>query len=259
VSEFPIIKVVLPIAAFIIILVLETIHPLFKNRKYRLHHGLKNILLFILHTGIVWIIFSSLSSDVLAYSVGQSWNLTALLSFKGWMRIVTLILIFDLWMYIWHRASHEIKFLWRFHRMHHSDPDMDVTTALRFHPIEMIFSTLLRLIVFILIGMDVFTLIIYEIIMKIVIYLHHSNIYLPQKIDSILRTIIVTPWMHWVHHSKLMVETNSNYGTVFSWWDRLGGTFRLREDPSKIVYGIGKFSEPRLQTIWGLLKTPFIR
>ena len=258
-SEFPLIKVALPFVAFIIILVFESIRPLFKSRKDRLHHGMKNILLFILHTGIVWIIFSSLSSDVLKYSAGQRWNLTALLSFTGWVRVVILILLFDLWMYIWHRATHEIKFLWRFHRMHHSDPDMDVTTALRFHPIEIVFSTILRLIVFLIIGMDVFTLIIYEMIMKIVIYFHHSNVRIPYKADLLLRTVILTPWMHWVHHSKLMKETNSNYGVIFSWWDRLGGSFRLKSDPKKIVYGMGKFSEPQMQTIWGMLKTPFTR
>ena len=110
-----------------------------------------------------------------------------------------------------------------------------------------------------LLGMELFTLILYETIMMVVIYFHHSNFYLPERIDRNLRVFIVTPWMHWVHHSKLVVEANSNYGTILSLWDRLGRSFRLKRDPLSIEYGMGKFSEPPRQTIWGMIKTPFFR
>jgi sterol desaturase/sphingolipid hydroxylase (fatty acid hydroxylase superfamily) len=143
--------------------------------------------------------------------------------------------------------------------MHHSDPKMDVSTALRFHTGELLISSAIRLPIILLIGMNYTELLIYETIMMPVIYLHHSNFFIPDKIDRLLRLILVTPWMHWVHHSNIMAETNMNYGTIFSWWDRLVRTFLLKENPSSIIYGVLEFQDENWQTIWGMLKTPFVR
>ena len=256
--EISVIKIVLPITAFIVILGLESSYPLFKDRSDRLRHGLKNLLIFLINTVVVWVLFSRFVGKVLMFSGNHSWGFVHLISLHSWLRSLFLIILFDLWMYIWHRANHRIRFLWRFHRMHHSDPSMDVTTATRFHAVELILSSLLRLGVFLLMGMDLFTLFLYETIMMVIIYFHHSNFYLPGGIDRILRCIIVTPWMHWVHHSKYQPEMDSNYGTIFSMWDRLAGSFRLKKNPSSIQYGLGKFSTSPYQTVWGMLKTPFV-
>jgi len=159
-------------------------------------------------------------------------------------------------MYIWHRLNHEIAFLWRFHRMHHSDPAMDVTTALRFHIGELIISSFLRFGIIILLGMTTFEIILYEMIMLPIIYFHHSNFFLPYQWDKRIRTVFITPWMHWVHHSNIKEESNTNYGTIFSWWDRLAKTFKIRKDPKEIIYGVEGLSDPHWQTIVGMLKTP---
>ena len=142
--------------------------------------------------------------------------------------------------------------------MHHSDPAMDASTALRFHPGEIFASTILRWGVFLAVGISAYDLLLYEAIMLPVILFHHSNYYIPEKYDKILRQVIVTPWMHWVHHSRRYKELNSNYGTIFSWWDRLFASFRLRQDPAAITQGLGNISTPPWQTIGGMLKTPFV-
>ena len=175
----------------------------------------------------------------------------------GWERGLAAIVLFDLWMYLWHRANHRISFLWRFHRTHHSDTEMDSTSALRFHFGEIIFSSILRLLVIPLIGISYAELLTYEIILQPIIIFHHSNVALPEKLDRILRAVLVTPNMHRVHHSQIQNETDSNYSSIFSWWDRLAGTFKRREDTKTIVFGLTYFRELQWQSFVGMLRTPF--
>jgi sterol desaturase/sphingolipid hydroxylase (fatty acid hydroxylase superfamily) len=134
---------------------------------------------------------------------------------------------------------------------------MDITTALRFHPFEILLSSLFRLMIFILLGINLIHFIIYEISLQVVIQLHHSNISLPEKYDRLLRYMIVTPNMHRVHHSDEWRETNSNYSSIFSFWDRLWATYREREDTHTINLGLKILRENRWQRIIGMLLTPF--
>src|SRR5262249_24161181 len=131
--------------------------------------------------------------------------------------------LLDGWMYVWHRANHTIPLLWRFHRMHHSDRHMDVTTATRFHLGEHIGASVMRLGLIPLLGFDVWHLIVYDTAVIAITQFHHADISLG-KWDDCLRPFIVTPYMHKVHHSDQRPETNSNYSTVFSFWDRLAGS-----------------------------------
>jgi len=146
-----------------------------------------------------------------------------------------------------HNANHRVPFLWRFHRMHHTDMEMDSTSAIRFHTLEIVFSSCLRLAVAPLLGIEFTHLFVYEICLQPVIIFHHSNIAFPEKWDRILRALIVTPNMHRVHHSLETYETNSNYSSVFSVWDRLAGTFRKREDMATLTFGLKEFREPYCQ------------
>jgi sterol desaturase/sphingolipid hydroxylase (fatty acid hydroxylase superfamily) len=159
-------------------------------------------------------------------------------------------------MYLWHRANHAIPFLWRFHRMHHSDPAVDVTTALRFHVGEITLSSTLRLAVIPLLGLRLGEVILYETLLLPVIAFHHSNVALPEKWDRRLRAVIVSPNMHRVHHSDWQPETDSNFSSIFSWWDRLGRSFRLRPDIRALRYGLRDFDGQEWQNLWGLLRTP---
>jgi sterol desaturase/sphingolipid hydroxylase (fatty acid hydroxylase superfamily) len=182
----------------------------------------------------------------LCHGLGLGWAGCALVTF----------VLFDLWMYAWHRMNHEVPFLWRFHRVHHTDPAMDSTTALRFHPGEILFSALANSAVLLALGMSLGMLVLYKSLMVLVILFHHSNIDVPGWLDARLRPIIVPPSMHRVHHSEIPRETNSNYGTVFSFWDRLFGSFRLRTDHAAIRFGIGIYADDAWQRPLQLLRLP---
>ncbi len=135
---------------------------------------------------------------------------------------------------------------------------MDSTTALRFHPGEILLSGLANLPVIVALGMSLQVLILYKAVMVAVILFHHSNLAVPVRIDRGLRRLIVPPSMHRVHHSEIRVETDSNYGTVFSFWDRLFGSLRLREDTQAIRFGIGRFAGDTWQSPLRLLTIPFL-
>jgi sterol desaturase/sphingolipid hydroxylase (fatty acid hydroxylase superfamily) len=167
------------------------------------------------------------------------------------------ILLFDGWLYLLHRANHKFGFLWRFHRVHHSDPEMDATTALRFHTGEVLISSALRLAVIPLLGIALWQLLVYESLMMPVIMFHHSNVNLPEKVDRRLRVLIASPAIHRVHHSRARVETDSNYSIIFSFWDRMWGTFRTRRDGHPVHFGLDEYDGEEWQRVGGLLTTPF--
>lgn len=152
--------------------------------------------------------------------------------------------------------NHRWPVLWRFHRVHHSDPKMDVTTANRFHFGEVFTSSVMRVPVIVLAGLSLGEVVIYEAALFAVVQLHHANVALPAPLDRALRVVIVTPFIHKVHHSRWQQETDSNYASLFSVWDRLFGTLRLRDDPRAIQYGLPDFDRPEQHTLAGLLKTP---
>jgi sterol desaturase/sphingolipid hydroxylase (fatty acid hydroxylase superfamily) len=225
----------------------------------RLRHGAKNLALGILNALLTGLVFVALWWTTAEWAQAHQFGLLNWLPMQGWARLVGAFLLFDAWMYFWHRLNHRIPFLWRFHRTHHSDPRMDVTTANRFHLGEIFFSSVLRMPIIALLGMQLWELALYEAAMFTVIQLHHANIALPPWLDRSLRALIVTPFMHKVHHSRWQPETDSNYSSLFSFWDRLFGSFRLREDPRTLEFGLEDFDPPEHQTLVGLMTTPMKR
>ena len=155
--------------------------------------------------------------------------------------------------------NHKISLLWRFHLVHHSDPDLDVTTAIRFHFGEMIGSVLYRGSFVLLSGASAMNVLIYEILFEGATQFHHSNWKLPYKLEKALSTIIVTPRMHGIHHSMVRQETDSNYSVIFSFWDRLHQTMRLNVAQDIIVTGVPSYSNPDELTVGYLLKLPFTK
>jgi sterol desaturase/sphingolipid hydroxylase (fatty acid hydroxylase superfamily) len=225
----------------------------------RLLHGTKNLALGILNALLVGLVFVALWWATAEWARAHQFGLLNWLQMPGWVRLTAAFLLFDAWMYFWHRMNHRIPFLWRFHRTHHSDPRMDVTTANRFHLGEIFFSSVLRVPVIALLGLELWELALYEAAMFTVVQIHHANVAFPPRLDRSLRTLIVTPFMHKVHHSRWQPETDSNYSSLFSLWDRLFGSFRLREDPHTLEYGLEEFDTPEHQTLAGLLATPIRR
>lgn len=250
-------KLIIPIIALGLILFLETLFPLFKDRRGRILHLTRNLGIGILNGLILSLVFAALTALMTARIQERGIGFLSLLTLPFWMEAFVALVLFDLWMYLWHRMNHRAPFLWRFHRMHHSDNQVDASTALRFHTGELIFSSILRLVLIIpILGLSLEQLLLYETLLQPIILFHHSNIALPETIDRFLRMVIVTPNMHRVHHSVENPETNSNYSSIFSFWDRMGNSFRRRNDPLTLRYGLPDFPEPRWQSVIGMLKTP---
>ncbi|HEY5706222.1 MAG TPA: sterol desaturase family protein [Terrimicrobiaceae bacterium] len=226
------------------------------NSRERLRHGLKNLVLGILNALLVGLVFVALWWTAADWAQAHNFGLLNWLALSDWAHVVGAFLLFDAWMYLWHRLNHRVPLLWRFHRTHHSDPRMDVTTASRFHLGEIFISSILRVPVIALLGVEVWELALYETAMFTVVQLHHANIALPGWLDWILRLLIVTPSMHKVHHSRWQPETDSNYSSLFSFWDRFFGTFRSRVNLSAVQFGLEEFDRPEHHTLIGLLTTP---
>ncbi|UCC95862.1 MAG: sterol desaturase family protein [Candidatus Omnitrophota bacterium] len=173
------------------------------------------------------------------------------------LRLFSAIVLFDMWMYVWHMMNHRITLLWRIHRAHHNDITMDSTTALRFHPLEIVLSQFFNIGIIVLLSLRLNELLVYNLVLQMVIFFHHSNVGLTEGWDRVFRAILVMPNMHRVHHSIEVFETNSNYGSIFSFWDRLFSTFRKRNNTNNIIYGLNRFRENGWQGVLGFLKIPF--
>ncbi len=168
-------------------------------------------------------------------------------------------LIMDYTNYLWHRLNHRVPFLWRFHLVHHTDVDLDVSTALRFHFGELIGSVFFRGGFAFLSGATPLTVLLYEILFEAETQFHHSNWKLPYEFEKRLNKIIVTPRMHGIHHSNLKHETDSNYSVIFSAWDRIHNTLDLNKPQHEIVIGVPSYSNPKELTSEFLLKLPFTK
>ena len=252
----------LPIAISMLFLLLlwESASPyflFFRTRSgNRLRHGGRNIFLGIFNGLIVAVIFAGLWLLIIGWTTDRGYGLLNLAEIPTWLHVMGAFILLDFWTYWWHRFNHILPFLWRFHKVHHSDPFMDVTTANRFHLGEIVFSSLLRLPVFIIIGNTLGELALYEIFLFANNQVQHANIGLSASGDKILRIFLTSPAMHKVHHSRWLPETNSNYTSLLSVWDRLFRSFRLRADPHEICFGLDDTDQPRQQTIPGLFLMP---
>lgn len=248
-------------AVLIILLVLfwcwETWRPFFGQREGRVKHAVRNLTISIFNTTFLGLVFVSVTVMVAHWTEENQFGLLYLVGLDWAVTFGLALVMLDGWMYFWHRANHAIPFLWRFHQMHHSDQHMDVTTATRFHLGEHIGASVLRLGLIPLLGFEVWHLIVYDTVVIVVTQFHHADISIG-RLDPLLSWLIVTPNMHKVHHSDWRPETDSNYSTVLSIWDRLFGSFRMRPNLETLVFGLKDFTAPTWQGIWGMAKTPFV-
>jgi sterol desaturase/sphingolipid hydroxylase (fatty acid hydroxylase superfamily) len=253
-------KTITAVIALIVLWTAEGVIPFFPEFPgafgRRVRHDLRNVVLGVGSALLVSLLFGGILLAVDLWAEGRGLGLLRVLELPGWVSFLLALLLFDLWMYLWHRANHRIPFLWRFHRVHHSDPALDATTGFRFHPGELFLSSVARVAVLPLLGMPLWQLAIYEAVLLPVILFHHSNVRLPRWLDYGLLPLVVTPAMHRVHHSRLQPETDSNYASLLPLWDRLFRTFRIREDASGIEPGLDEFDGEEWQSLGGILRTP---
>ncbi|HSB33049.1 MAG TPA: sterol desaturase family protein [Nitrospirota bacterium] len=246
------------IAALVFIFTLEGVFPHRKGRQQRLPHAVPHVLTALLNGVLTRLLLAGITLQAASWTEARTAGIMNLFTLPSPVRTALIFVLFDIWMYLWHMVNHRSAFLWRFHRAHHADTEMDTTTALRFHPGELILSAFARLPVIVIIGMSYSELIIFEIMLNLSTLFHHSNLGIPEKWDRMLRVVIVTPDMHRVHHSVERFETDSNFTSLLSVWDRLARTFRMREDTRTVVFGLPVFRETRYQRLKGFLITPFV-
>lgn len=252
---------IVSVALLVLLLAWESWKPFysFPKGRERLGHGLRNFLLGVVNGLMGTLVFVGLWWLAADWSARHGFGLLHRLALPPVVEWVLAVLLLDVWTYLWHRMNHRIPFLWRFHRVHHSDPHMDVTTANRFHIGEIFMSSVLRVPLIVLLGVGIDQLALYELLMFAVVQFHHANISITEKWDRLLRCFIVTPFMHKVHHSRWQPETDSNYSSLLSVWDRVFRSFRHHENPATIRIGLDEYDLPDRQSLPGMLKTPWLK
>ena len=206
------------------------------------------LLRFLLIPVMVWL---ALQNETLHMGLNYLYKLPV------WLESIIAFLIIDFTNYLWHILNHRLPVLWRFHIVHHTDLDLDVTTATRFHYGELIGSVFFRGVFVFLSGAGPMLVLIYEIAFEAATQFHHSNLRLPVKVERILNTIFVTPRMHGIHHSIVKNETESNYAVIFSFWDRIFKTIQLQVEQNAVITGVASYRNAQELTAGYLLAMPF--
>jgi len=225
----------------------------------RLARWPSNLGILIVDVLTVRVVLPTAAVGAALFASGNGWGLINYLHLR--LSVATLIgfLALDLVIYVQHVVFHKVPLLWRLHRMHHADLDIDVTTGVRFHPIEILISLGIKIAVILALGIPVVAVILFEVVLNVTSMFNHSNVSMPAWLDRVLRVIVVTPDMHRVHHSILRRETDSNFGFNLPWWDHLFGTYRPQPEAGHIAMTIGLpiFRDPKELRLDRLLTQPF--
>jgi sterol desaturase/sphingolipid hydroxylase (fatty acid hydroxylase superfamily) len=222
---------------------------------------LNNIGLFVLSMLAVNAVLPIRCTELAAIAEQRGWGLINKLAWDFWIELVVALVVLDLVRYIVHYAAHALPALWRIHRVHHTDPDFDVTTSLRFHPLELLIQVLVNFLVILSLGLPVAAVVFYEVISVVVNTANHGNIELPRWLDRSLRTVFVTPDMHRVHHSTDPGEYNANLGGLLSWWDYLFATYvaQPKHGHRGMSLGLPGFTSHRHLSLLAMLLNPIMR
>lgn len=250
--------IILP-GMFMFLLLAERVFPLRTRTRPLFPRLVKNLLLTATVFLVGSLVVRNAGLGASNWTTERGIGVVFLVPMPRWGRIALGILLMDLTFYYWHRANHRIRLLWRFHNVHHIDPDLDVSTSFRFHFGEITYSSVFRVVQMLVVGADPLTYAIYETVFAAETMVHHSNVRLPLGLERLLIRVIVTPRMHGIHHSAVATETNSNYSVIFPWWDRLHRTLVLNVPQPAITIGVPGYLEPRENRLWNLVKLPFVR
>jgi len=227
---------------FAVLFILERLFPLRRRTLALLKHLGLNLTISALSLLTAAAVVRPAGGFALQWTSVNSFGLLHLVPMPPTVAFALGFLLMDLSFYYWHRANHKIPFLWRFHNVHHIDGDLDVSTAFRFHFGEVAFSAAFRVVQLLLLGASTWTYAVYELVFQTNTMFHHSNWRLPVRFERVLNHILVTPRMHGIHHYQVQQETNSNFSTVFSWWDRLHRSFDVSVPQSEVVVGVPAYT-----------------
>jgi len=208
---------------------------------------------------LVFIGLGATAVGIAGIAQAKGWGLLSHVNLPPMVVFVLGLLLLDLAIYAQHLVLHRIPVLWRLHRMHHADTDIDVSTGLRFHPLEIIVSMALKIGLIILLGVPPMAVLVFEIVLNATSMFNHTNMALPQSVDRLLRLIVVTPDIHRVHHSVHEHEYNRNFGFNVPWWDKLFGTYQAQPEDGhdQMLIGLHQYRDPKWQSLGGLLAIPF--
>lgn len=218
-----------------------------------------NLGIVVLNTAVARVVLPMAPVAFAGYCASNDWGVLNLLDAPWWMEAIAAVIIMDFAIWLQHVMVHAIPVFWRLHRLHHADMDYDVTTGARFHPIEILLSLAIKFAVIALIGASPIAVLMFEVILNGMAMFNHANVRVPLWLDGILRTLLVTPDVHRVHHSVLPHETNSNFGFNLSIWDRIFGTYQAQPEGGHVDMEIGLdiFRDPTEQRLDKLITQPF--
>jgi len=242
---------------FLALLWLQWRFPLRRRHFSVVHRLVRNFVMSIPGFALVRLAMLPIPMSIAMWAQDRHVGLLNWLALPGWAAAIGAFLLMDYAYWWWHWANHMIPFFWRFHNVHHTDLDLDVSTAARFHFGEMFFSTGFLFLAVTLFGIGPVFLIVFFVAFEAATLFHHSNWQLPIALERLLNFVVVTPRMHGIHHSIVQRETNSNWGTIFCWWDKLHRTLRRDVPQDAITIGVAAYREEHELTLGKLLSLPF--
>lgn len=248
-------------AVFVIMALWEVLAPCRVGILPRGRRWPGNLGILLVDVALVRLLMPLLAVEMAVLSVRNEWGLFNAVGVPGWLAFMVSFLALDLLVYGQHVMFHKVPWFWRLHRMHHTDTGFDVTTGLRFHPLEILLSMLLKIAAVGLLGAPVLAVLIFEVVLNATALFNHGNVRLPAALEPWIRACLVTPDMHRVHHSIHPDEFNSNFGFNLSWWDRLFGTWtdQPRDGHRQMMIGLEQFRDHRSVEVHWLLAQPFLK
>lgn len=257
--ETGIVRLIVFAGEILVFLFLEWRVPYRKPTEAKAKRWLINLSLAAINSLVLAILFGSVMASTFLYGANHPWGLLYLMNLPCGVKILVAVLMLDCLLYLWHVLNHEVPLLWRFHRVHHSDLNMDVTTATRFHTGELAMSSVIRMAVILIVGVNLVDLLVFDGLVLLSTQFHHSSLKVPVRFERLYWLLFVPPSMHRIHHSVVIGERNTNYGAILSIWDRLFGTLLRSVDQDAIRIGIGAYPRPEELNLYRLLLMPFTR
>jgi sterol desaturase/sphingolipid hydroxylase (fatty acid hydroxylase superfamily) len=257
IGQFQTATVFVVAAVFVALWVLEPRITLRQPKRSRMERLMVNAVLSALALGTGAFVIVPWVFQLMTWSAKNGFGLLHLLNLWAPLEAIMGFLLMDISFYYWHRVNHAFPFFWRFHNVHHVDPDLDVSTSFRFHFGEVFYSSAFRSLQILLLGISPFHYVVYELCFQCATVFHHSNLRFPIRVERWLNMVIVTPRMHGIHHSAVREETDSNFSVIFRWWDWVHGTLRLNIKQAEVVIGVPAYLQPEDNKIVRLLVLPF--
>ena len=260
VAHEPVIRLSAFAGVFAVMVLWEVLAPRRARVVPRLARWPSNLGLVALNTLLMRLILPTTAVAVALAVEAQGIGLLHVLNLPSGLAFVLALVLLDLAIYLQHVLFHKVPVLWRLHRMHHADVDVDATNGLRFHPIEILLSMGIKFAVIALVGAPAAAVVVFEVLLNGLAVFNHSNVSISERMDRALRWFIVTPDMHRIHHSWYAEECNSNYGFNLTWWDRLFGSYRTqpRDGQIHMTLGLPEWREPEWLRLDKLLVQPFL-